>query len=128
MNGMETWDMKITSSLNGTMPIHDNEWAGLLLTMEEWLAAIEEAIQYVGSTQREEERAEHRPHTRYTGHTPVWHNTQITLGRLVSDFLTKIFKLTIPYGKQLTLSLLVSCSVLNILTINNILMFFLMIS
>ncbi|XP_052221948.1 axonemal dynein light chain domain-containing protein 1-like isoform X3 [Dreissena polymorpha] len=64
MNGMETWDMKITSSLNGTMPIHDNEWAGLLLTMEEWLAAIEEAIEYVGSTQREEERAEHRPHTR----------------------------------------------------------------
>ncbi|KAL4218861.1 Axonemal dynein light chain domain-containing protein 1 [Mactra antiquata] len=64
MNGMETWDMKITSSLNGTMPIHDNEWAGLLLTMEEWLSSIEEAVEYVGSTQREDERAENRPHTR----------------------------------------------------------------
>lgn len=66
MNGMETWDMKITSSLNGTMPIHDNEWAGLLLTMEEWLTAIEEAVEYVGSTQREDERTENRPHTRYS--------------------------------------------------------------
>ncbi|XP_052789465.1 axonemal dynein light chain domain-containing protein 1-like isoform X3 [Mya arenaria] len=64
MNGMETWDMKITSCLNGTLPIHDTEWAGLLLTMEEWLAAIEEAVEYVGATQREDERMENRPHTR----------------------------------------------------------------
>ena len=65
MNGMETWDMKITSSLTGTMPIHDNEWAGLLLIMEEWLTSIEEAVEYVGGTQREDERIENRPHTRY---------------------------------------------------------------
>ena len=64
MNGMETWDMKITSSLNGTMPVHDNEWSSLLLTMEEWLAAIAEAVEYVGATQREDERLEQRSHTR----------------------------------------------------------------
>lgn len=71
MNGMETWDMKITSCVNGTMPIHDNEWAGLLLIMEEWLTAIEEATEYVGSTQREEERLENRPHTRVEVHDVI---------------------------------------------------------
>ena len=64
MNGMETWDMKLASSLNGTMPIHDMEWGGLCQLMEDWLSSITEAVEYVGSTQREESRAEGLPHTR----------------------------------------------------------------
>ena len=64
MNGMETWDMKLASGLNGTMPIHDMEWVGLCQLMEDWLASIKEAVEYVGSTQREESRAEGLPHTR----------------------------------------------------------------
>ncbi|XP_053380213.1 axonemal dynein light chain domain-containing protein 1-like [Mercenaria mercenaria] len=85
MNGMETWDMKITSSINGTMPIHDNEWAGLLLTMEEWLSSIEEAIEYVGSTQREDERVENRAHTR--SKQKGW-----LLGVEVNDVIRKVQK------------------------------------
>ena len=71
MNGMETWDMKIASGLNGTMPIHDMEWAGLAQLMDDWLVSIKEAIEYVGSTQREESRADGIPHTRSDWFTGV---------------------------------------------------------
>nr|XP_022325517.1 axonemal dynein light chain domain-containing protein 1-like isoform X2 [Crassostrea virginica] len=62
MHGLETWDMKIASALNGTQPINDNEWIGLLNLMEEWMSGIDEAVQYVGSTQKEEDRIESKPH------------------------------------------------------------------
>ncbi|KAL3870210.1 hypothetical protein ACJMK2_038289, partial [Sinanodonta woodiana] len=64
MNGLETWDMKITAGLNGTMAIHDTEWIGICQLMEDWLNAIQKAIEYVGTTQREDDRNEGRPHTR----------------------------------------------------------------
>lgn len=51
MHGLETWDMKIAAALNGTQLINDNEWIGLLNLMEEWMTGIDEAVQYVGSTQ-----------------------------------------------------------------------------
>lgn len=64
MHGLETWDMKIAAALNGTQLINDNEWIGLLNLMEEWMTGIDEAVQYVGSTQKEEERIESKPHIR----------------------------------------------------------------
>ena len=64
MHGLETWDMKIAAALNGTQPINDNEWIGLLNLMEEWMSGIDEAVQYVGSTQKEEDRIESKPHIR----------------------------------------------------------------
>ncbi|XP_078323463.1 axonemal dynein light chain domain-containing protein 1-like isoform X5 [Crassostrea virginica] len=45
MHGLETWDMKIAAALNGTQPINDNEWIGLLNLMEEWMSGIDEAVQ-----------------------------------------------------------------------------------
>ncbi|XP_061169866.1 axonemal dynein light chain domain-containing protein 1-like isoform X2 [Saccostrea echinata] len=64
MHGLETWDLKIAASLNGTQPINDNEWVSLLNLMEEWMGGIDDAVQYVGSTQKEEDRIESKPHTR----------------------------------------------------------------
>lgn len=56
--------MKIAAALNGTQPIGDNEWVSLLNLMEEWMGGIDDAVQYVGSTQKEEDRIESKPHTR----------------------------------------------------------------
>nr|XP_034304358.1 LOW QUALITY PROTEIN: axonemal dynein light chain domain-containing protein 1 [Crassostrea gigas] len=64
MHGLETWDMRLLPALNGTQLINDNEWIGLLNLMEEWMTGIDEAVQYVGSTQKEEERIESKPHIR----------------------------------------------------------------
>ncbi|XP_062611821.1 axonemal dynein light chain domain-containing protein 1-like isoform X3 [Saccostrea cucullata] len=64
MHGLETWDLKIAAALNGTQPINDNEWVSLLNLMEEWMGGIDDAVQYVGSTQKEEDRIESKPHTR----------------------------------------------------------------
>lgn len=55
-NGLETWDMKVTSHLNGTMAINDNEWGSLVQLMEDWLVGIDEAVEYVGTTVKEEDR------------------------------------------------------------------------
>lgn len=43
-NGLETWDMKLTSHLNGTLSINDNEWGSLVQMMEDWLVGIDEAV------------------------------------------------------------------------------------
>jgi hypothetical protein len=42
--------MKVTSHLNGTMAINDNEWGSLVQLMEDWLVGIDEAVEYVGTT------------------------------------------------------------------------------
>ncbi|XP_021363514.1 axonemal dynein light chain domain-containing protein 1-like isoform X7 [Mizuhopecten yessoensis] len=63
LNALETWDMRVSSALNGTLPIHDNEWGALCQLMEEWLTAVDAASEYVGTTQSEEERDEGKPHT-----------------------------------------------------------------
>ncbi|XP_033732804.1 axonemal dynein light chain domain-containing protein 1-like isoform X2 [Pecten maximus] len=63
LNALETWDMRVSSALNGTLPIHDNEWGALCQLMEEWLTAVDAASKYVGTTQSEEERDEGKPHT-----------------------------------------------------------------
>lgn len=62
-NGLETWDMKLTSHLNGTLSINDNEWGSLVQMMEDWLVGIDEAVEYVGTTQKEEDREKGRLHT-----------------------------------------------------------------
>ncbi|XP_052091532.1 axonemal dynein light chain domain-containing protein 1-like isoform X2 [Mytilus californianus] len=62
-NGLETWDMKLTSHLNGTLSINDNEWGSLVQMMEDWLVGIDEAEEYVGTTQKEEDREKGRLHT-----------------------------------------------------------------
>ncbi|XP_060065790.1 axonemal dynein light chain domain-containing protein 1-like [Ylistrum balloti] len=64
LNALETWDMRVSSALNGTLPIHDNEWGALCQLMEEWLTAVDSAAEYVGTTQSEEDRDEGKPHTR----------------------------------------------------------------
>lgn len=64
LNSLETWDMKLASCLNGTMAINDNEWGALCQLMEEWLGAVDHVIEYVGTTQRDDERAEKKPHSR----------------------------------------------------------------
>lgn len=43
LNALETWDMRVSSALNGTLPIHDNEWGALCQLMEEWLTAVDAA-------------------------------------------------------------------------------------
>jgi hypothetical protein len=48
--------MKVTSHLNGTMAINDNEWGSLVQLMEDWLVGIDEAVEYVGTTVKEEDR------------------------------------------------------------------------
>ncbi|XP_063422973.1 axonemal dynein light chain domain-containing protein 1-like isoform X3 [Mytilus trossulus] len=62
-NGLETWDMKLTSHLNGALSINDNEWGSLVQMMEDWLVGIDEAVEYVGTTQKEEDREKGRLHT-----------------------------------------------------------------
>ncbi|KAK3088891.1 hypothetical protein FSP39_025040 [Pinctada imbricata] len=64
MHGLESWELKLTSSLNGTFTINDNEWGALCQLMEEWMGCVDDAVQYVGSTQRDDDRTENKPHVR----------------------------------------------------------------
>ncbi|XP_021363508.1 axonemal dynein light chain domain-containing protein 1-like isoform X2 [Mizuhopecten yessoensis] len=85
LNALETWDMRVSSALNGTLPIHDNEWGALCQLMEEWLTAVDAASEYVGTTQSEEERDEGKPHTRKRYDFP---------GIVVTDTIRKVQKWT----------------------------------
>ncbi|KAL5011861.1 hypothetical protein ScPMuIL_010412 [Solemya velum] len=62
-NSLEAWDMRIVAVLNGTLVVPDSEWSSLAHQMEEWISTAREAIDFIGTTQREESRMEGKPHT-----------------------------------------------------------------
>ena len=54
----------MTSHAQGTLPLPDTEWGALYQTLEEWLALVQQAYEYVGTNQRDEDRQDGRPHVR----------------------------------------------------------------
>ncbi|XP_038045386.1 axonemal dynein light chain domain-containing protein 1-like isoform X3 [Patiria miniata] len=61
-NALESWDTKLNSILNGgAMPI-DSEWMRLYELFSDWLVTIDETAECIGSTQKEDAKAEGKPH------------------------------------------------------------------
>ncbi|XP_076455039.1 axonemal dynein light chain domain-containing protein 1-like isoform X2 [Babylonia areolata] len=61
-NVVETWETRIIAALNGTMTIQDSDWAAFYQGLDEWVASLDQAQAYVGTTQAEEERQDGKPH------------------------------------------------------------------
>lgn len=63
-NIAETWESRLAAALSGTMPIQENDWSAFYQSLDEWLASLDLAHSYVGTTQTEEERQDGKPHVR----------------------------------------------------------------
>ncbi|PVD21951.1 hypothetical protein C0Q70_17754 [Pomacea canaliculata] len=61
-NIVETWQSRISAMLHGTIPIQEKDWSSLFYSLEEWVASLEKAHAYVGTTQSEKEHQEGKPH------------------------------------------------------------------
>ncbi|XP_022084228.1 axonemal dynein light chain domain-containing protein 1-like isoform X2 [Acanthaster planci] len=61
-NALESWDTKLNSILNGgAMPL-ESEWMRLYELFSDWLVTIDETAGCIGSTQKEDAKAEGKPH------------------------------------------------------------------
>ena len=63
-NIVETWNSRLTAALHGTMAIQENDWSSFYQSLDEWVASLDLAHVYVGTTQTEEERQDGKPHVR----------------------------------------------------------------
>ena len=63
-NVVETWESRLIAALNGTMPIQDSDWSAFYQSLDEWIASLDQAQLYVGTTQAEEDRQEGKQHSR----------------------------------------------------------------
>ncbi|KAK7095467.1 axonemal dynein light chain domain-containing protein 1-like [Littorina saxatilis] len=70
-NVVESWEARIISALNGTLPIQDSDWSAFYQSLDDWVASLDQAQQYVGTTQAEEERREGKPHVSMDIHQVV---------------------------------------------------------
>ncbi|KAK3723089.1 hypothetical protein RRG08_037283 [Elysia crispata] len=70
-SSLETWETKVTSHAQGTLPLPDTEWGALYQTLEEWLTLVQQAYEYVGTSQRDEDRQDGRPHVSIDIHDVV---------------------------------------------------------
>ncbi|XP_077986638.1 axonemal dynein light chain domain-containing protein 1-like isoform X2 [Glandiceps talaboti] len=61
-NAMEIWDTKLTQVVNGAAYPPESEWGRLYDLLEDWMVLIDETLDIVGSTQKESERNERKPH------------------------------------------------------------------
>ena len=64
-NTLETWDNKFHTVLHGANPLPDQDWIRFYSLLDDWIVTTEEIIEGIGTTQREEERNQAKPHTRY---------------------------------------------------------------
>ncbi|XP_070532396.1 axonemal dynein light chain domain-containing protein 1-like isoform X2 [Ptychodera flava] len=65
-NAMEVWDTKLTQVVNGAPYPPESEWGRLYDLFEDWIVVIDETLSIVGSTQKEEDRHENKPHNPIT--------------------------------------------------------------
>ncbi|XP_055896858.1 axonemal dynein light chain domain-containing protein 1-like isoform X1 [Biomphalaria glabrata] len=61
-SSMDAWTTKLFSYSHGVLVLQDSDWANLYQTMEDWVVQLTQAVDYVGTTQKEEERQEEKPH------------------------------------------------------------------
>ncbi len=62
-NNLETWDNKLNAAIQGNNPLPDQDWIRFYQLLDDWIVSIEETAEEVGSTQKEDDRAqgiEHR--------------------------------------------------------------------
>ena len=64
-NSLETWDNKFSALLHGSNPLPDQEWLRFFQLMDDWLNSIDETMDVIGSSQKEDERTEGRTHEPY---------------------------------------------------------------
>lgn len=63
-NAIELWETRLTSALNGTMTLQETDWSGFYHTLDDWVVAVDQCLEYVGTTQKQEDKQEGREHTR----------------------------------------------------------------
>ncbi|KAL8625878.1 hypothetical protein ACOMHN_012470 [Nucella lapillus] len=70
-NVVEIWEARVVGALNGSVAIQDSDWATFYQTLDEWVASLDQAQLYVGTTQTEEERQDGKPHVSIDIHDVV---------------------------------------------------------
>lgn len=70
-NTTETWETRLTAAFNGSIPITEHDWINLYQVLDEWVASLETAELYVGTTQYEEDRQEGKIHVSLDIHDVV---------------------------------------------------------
>ncbi len=59
---MENWDQKFNTMLHGSNPLPDAEWGRFFQVMDDWVVSLESTIEAVGSTQKEDDKHDAKPH------------------------------------------------------------------
>ena len=59
---METWESRLSAVVHGSNPLPEQEWVRFYQMLSDWITCIEEAAQYSGQTQREEDRNAGKEH------------------------------------------------------------------
>ena len=65
-NATEFWHVKISTCVNGVTPLTESDWDSFYAVLDDWTNTLDSAGQYVGSTQKLDDRKEDKPHTRYS--------------------------------------------------------------
>nr|KAG5700478.1 hypothetical protein BaRGS_013965 [Batillaria attramentaria] len=63
-NAIESWDAKLSAAIAGSIPIRDTDWSNFYQLLDEWVLSLETVILYVGTTEKDEDRQEQKPHVR----------------------------------------------------------------
>ncbi|XP_071115667.1 axonemal dynein light chain domain-containing protein 1-like [Haliotis cracherodii] len=70
-NAIELWETRLTSALNGTMTLQETDWSSFYHTLDDWVVAVDQCLEYVGTTQKQEDKQEGREHTSIDIHDTV---------------------------------------------------------
>ena len=61
-NSIETWSQKFNAVMHGSIPLPESEWIKFYQQLDDWAASIDETSAVVGTTQKEEDKLEKKPH------------------------------------------------------------------
>ncbi|XP_012942468.1 axonemal dynein light chain domain-containing protein 1 isoform X2 [Aplysia californica] len=70
-SALENWETRLMSSLQGVLNLQESDWGSLYQALEDWLASLGQAVEYVGTTQKDEDRQDGRPHSSIDIHDVV---------------------------------------------------------
>ncbi|CAH1787293.1 unnamed protein product [Owenia fusiformis] len=56
VNSLETWDNKLNAVMHGSNPLPDAEWLRFYQLLDDWVLSINDTLQYIGGTQKEDDR------------------------------------------------------------------------
>ncbi|XP_059177935.1 axonemal dynein light chain domain-containing protein 1-like isoform X2 [Physella acuta] len=70
-SSLEIWEARLVSNSHGVLALQESDWGNFYQALEDWAALLKQAIDLVGTTQRDEDRRDDKPHTRVDIHNVV---------------------------------------------------------